>query len=245
MLERDTYLAAIEADGETLILGASVAGDREVPTCPEWTVERLLRHVTRLWAWVAASAANAPDEVPMTAIDVPPTGHELFPVAEGALAAALSGLRAADPEVAMTSWAGFVPPIWWCRRLAHETAIHRADGQLAVDGDAPASPIDAALAVDGIDELLELFLPLRYGAGSPVDAPLTAHLHATDADGEWFIRLGDQFEVTHEHAKGDVAIRGTASALMLTVWGRGRHQEVEVFADPPDLVDRLLDALSV
>ena len=67
--------------------------------------------------------------------------------------------------------------------------------------------------------------PIR-GAGE------TIHLHCTDGDGEWLVRLGaDGVAVTNEHAKGDVAARGTASDLMLLVWGRIPPERVDVFGD--------------
>ncbi len=64
------------------------------------------------------------------------------------------------------------------------------------------------------------------GAGS------TVHLHSTDVDGEWLVGLGSSgLEVTHEHAKGDLAIRGTASDLELLLYGRPALGEVEYFGD--------------
>ncbi len=48
------------------------------------------------------------------------------------------------------------------------------------------------------------------------------HLHRTDGDGEWMF-AGDGeggVTVTHEHGKGDAAVRGTAANLLLWIWGR-------------------------
>src|SRR5207342_3544606 len=94
--------------------------------------------------------------------------------------------------------------------------VHAWDATAAVG---PAEPIDAALAVDGVDEYLDVFMPTRFGHA---DGPLlTAHLHATDADGEWVVHMGEgRWEVERAHAKGDVAIRATASDLLLLLWGR-------------------------
>ena len=41
----------------------------------------------------------------------------------------------------------------------------------------------------------------------------------------------DGLVVTREHAKGDVAARGTASDLLLLVWGRITPDAVDVFGD--------------
>ena len=85
---------------------------------------------------------------------------------------------------------------------------------------ARTEPIDHALAVDGIDEFFGLIPFWRrestlHGAGESI------HLHCTDGDGEWFVRLAaDGVIVTREHAKGDVALRAPASDLLLFLYGR-------------------------
>ena len=61
----------------------------------------------------------------------------------------------------------------------------------------------------------------------------TIHLHATDIDGEWLVTLGPG-GISHEHghAKGDVALRGTASDLLLWCWNRVPVDDrFEVFGD--------------
>jgi len=64
------------------------------------------------------------------------------------------------------------------------------------------------------------------GAGESI------HLHCTDGDGEWLVRLGaDAVVVTREHAKGDVALRAPASELLLFLWGRRDASAGEVFGD--------------
>jgi hypothetical protein len=61
----------------------------------------------------------------------------------------------------------------------------------------------------------------------------TLHLHATDVEGEWLVRLGeDGVTFTLGHAKGDVALRGTAEDLLLWCWNRVPVDErFEVFGD--------------
>ena len=86
--------------------------------------------------------------------------------------------------------------------------------------DADPAPIDPQLAVDGVNELLEHFAPLSPGE-KLADHPGSIHLHATDTEGEWLVHLtpeGIRFE--HGHAKGDAALRGTASDLLLWAWNR-------------------------
>ena len=75
-----------------------------------------------------------------------------------------------------------------------------------------------------------MFLP-RLPVGDAI-GEATIHFHCTDADGEWLItRVGDDVVVTREHAKGDVAARGSASDLALFLWGRVGADQLEVFGD--------------
>jgi len=105
------------------------------------------------------------------------------------------------------------------------------------------APIDAPLAADGVDEFLTLFVP-RWGKEA-VGAGGTLHFHCTDAEGEWLLLgSGDGVTVTREHAKGDAAARGSASDLMLFVWGRVPVSQVEVFGEA-GLLNRFAEATKV
>jgi hypothetical protein len=65
------------------------------------------------------------------------------------------------------------------------------------------------------------------------------HLHRTDGDGEWMIRLGPGAALSTErmHGKGDVALRGPASSLYLWCLNRLPSTDFELFGDR-DVVDR-------
>jgi hypothetical protein len=98
------------------------------------------------------------------------------------------------------------------------------------------SPLDAELAADGVDEFFDVFVKRLQGGLAGVDG--TIHLHCTDAAGEWLLTPGgDGMTVTREHAKGDVAARGTASDLLLWLWGRVPRDDLQVFGDE-SLLDR-------
>ena len=71
------------------------------------------------------------------------------------------------------------------------------------------------------------------------------HVHCTDTEGEWLVRRdGDDLVVTREHAKGDVAARGSASDLLLFLWGRRPVSALDVFGDG-DLLDRFRESIRV
>jgi uncharacterized protein (TIGR03083 family) len=148
-----------------------------------------------------------------------------------ALAGVVADLRALDdPDRPVYAFspahrrAGF-----WPRRMAQETTVHRVDAEQAVAR--PVGPIDPALAVDGVDEVFGVFVPVFGAARSPGDGR-TVHLHATDAEGEWLIRFAEgDVEVEVGHAKGDAAVRGPAADLLLWLWGRRPLEGLEVFGD--------------
>ena len=111
---------------------------------------------------------------------------------EGSAAELVATLAGADPDAECWTWTADHHVRFWSRRMAHETAVHRWDGQGASGS---PEPFDGALAVDGIDEHLEN-LPFILGAEQTIGAGESLHLHCTDRDGEWLLRLGaDGLEV--------------------------------------------------
>jgi uncharacterized protein (TIGR03083 family) len=224
------YVDAIRADGGALATAAANAGvDAAVPSCPLWTVADLLGHIGRIHRWVASGIVDRATnrDTHWSQAEPPPADErvEWFAAGVPMLADALAD---AGPEVELWSWTPDKTSGFWARRQAHETAIHRYDAQLAAGR---TEPIVAPLAVDGIDELFDL-IPFWPWADRVRGEGETLHFHCTDGDGEWLARLTDgPLVVTREHAKGDVAARGTASDLLLFLYGRAGIDRLEVFGD--------------
>ncbi len=125
---------------------------------------------------------------------------------------------------------------FWLRRMANETTVHRWDAQ-TVSG--RADPILAGLAVDGIDEMLTVLLPMQSHTQAPT-LNATVHLHCTDHEGEWLVTFENGRATTiREHAKGDLAVRGPAASVYLWAWNRRPigDGELQAFGD-----ESLLDA---
>lgn len=228
-MEPSTHLSHLRADAAALLDAYRSDPAATVPSCPGWDRAALLAHVTSVHAWVRAQLDVGPGErVRRSDTGPPPAGDELPGLYESGVVDLLARLEAMDLAATWPTWAGPQPGTFFPRRMAHETAVHRWD--------ADPSPIAADLAIDGVDEFLELFAPRI--PGEKLDATDgTIHLHATDAAsdaGEWLIRLtagGIVFE--HGHAKGDVAVRGGASDLLLWSWNRVPVDDrFEVFGDP-------------
>ena len=111
-----------------------------------------------------------------------------------------------------------------------------------------AEPIEAKLALDGVAEVLDTWLPAGKGTG-PKDVHAMVSLCATDMEHEWFVRLRGEGGIVlldtdtlldsdehHERA----GAQGTASDLLLALYGRVGFDVLEISGDV-----RLLEALRV
>ncbi|MDE0318608.1 MAG: maleylpyruvate isomerase N-terminal domain-containing protein [Acidimicrobiaceae bacterium] len=222
-------LTAIAAEAE---MSGSDLG-RPVPSCPGWDLEGLIEHCATVWTFVTGSidAGERTDPAAVTRPDGPVSRwhDEAFSTLTGVL-------ESRRPDEPAWTWdpQHQAMSFWW-RRMAQEATMHRWDAEAAL-GVTP-TVIDPELAVDGIDELFDVYVRLRNptafaGSGE------TVHLHATDAHGEWVItRGGDGMTVERAHAKSDVAARASAHDLLLFVWGRIGYERLETFGDTSLLED--------
>jgi uncharacterized protein (TIGR03083 family) len=184
----------------------------------------------RVYRWAAAcvesNAFVSPSDLPG-----PPERDERVAWVQAGAARILEVLDQPADAPAWT-WAPSGTVGFWQRRQAHETAVHRVDAEQARG---PAAPVPRDFAVDGIDEWLAL-LPHRFGAPPIIGNGETVHLHCTDGDGEWLIRVTpDGLDVEAIHAKGDVAVRGPATDLLLVMMRRRPLDAVEVLGDRASL----------
>lgn len=232
----DDLLVVLPAEATALAGAArSVGPDATVPAVPEWTMAKLVKHVGTTHRWAAANVAATGARVTPRDLDLalPEDVATLPDWLETGAAELATVLAAADPDAPAWTWGDDHRAGFWARRMVHETAVHRWDAESATGVQVPFRP---DLAVDGIDERLEILVPsMEFNAAGPAalsGAGESIHLHATDVAGEWLLRFGpDGFEWSHEHAKGDLAVRGPASDLLLVLVGRRDLQGLEVFGD--------------
>jgi uncharacterized protein (TIGR03083 family) len=224
-MDAATHIEHLRADSAALL-----AAQRAEPTARAWagtgwTRSDLLGHVANVYGWVRAQLRLGPsDRVRLSTLEPAPSGDALPAYFEATAEELIDLLIAMDLDAEWPTWAGPQPGTFFPRRMALESAVHRWDGA--------GGNIDAALAVDGVDELLELFVP-RLPAERFEDAAGTIHLHATDIEGEWLVRVGPAgISFERGHAKGDVALRGAAQELYLWTWNRAPVDDrFEVFGD--------------
>jgi len=235
------------AEAEVALMASTVSGadlSVTVPTCPGWTIERLVAHIGVVHRWateIVATRATAPVDRPDLDIRFPDEGSGWATWLAAGAAPLMAALRSAGPDAPVWTWRPAGRSGWWARRMLHETTVHRADAETAL-GAVPA--VDPVVAADGIDEFLSN-LPFarrpREHLGS-LPAGESLHLHATDSDGEWLIRFPGPdggIEWSRGHAKASAAVRGPVSVLLLFTYGRvpGSDPRLTVFGE-----QSLLDA---
>jgi uncharacterized protein (TIGR03083 family) len=236
------HLGAIARDGSALADAAERAGlDAPVASCPGWTVADLVWHTGEVHVFFRSCTAGRWTDPSAYVEPERPLGDLLVPWYREGVQQLVDVLRDTPPDAPVWSWAPRGgTAAWVVRRMAQETAVHRWDAESAASASPP--PIDAELAVDGIDEFFEHFSDSAAEGAAPVGG--TVHLHATDAVGEWLASeptVGGRIKATKEHAKGDAAVRGTASDLLLLLWRRLDLDggSFEVFGDT-DVARRLV-----
>ena len=175
------------------------------------------------WKFIVESHLMNPDDyIPRPK----PADKDLLTEYRAGLDELINVLSSIDPVRSCWTWAGIQDVAWVIRRMAHETAVHAWDAHVSAGNNAE---IEAALASDGIDEYVHVMLVSNMRDGEALLSG-SVHIHCTDVDGEWLIVPTDTSDVvvTREHAKGDCAIRGSASQLLLGLWRRTPMSSLEV-----------------
>lgn len=223
-------LEIIRREGEVFYdVAAGADPSRRVPSCPDWDIADLVWHlaeVHRFWAVIVERQLQDPVEAEASAPERPADLDGLVAMGRANLDQLLTALDGADDATPAWTWStqhdvGFIR-----RHQVQESFMHRWDIQQAAGG-APPDPVDPEAAADAIDEFLAVSLPWIVDADRPL--PGSLHLHCTDTTGEWVIHPDGRVEPVH--AKGDVAVRATASDLILALYGRLDLGTAELFGD--------------
>ncbi|MEO3779689.1 maleylpyruvate isomerase family mycothiol-dependent enzyme [Micromonospora sp. B11E3] len=235
---KDFWIGALRAEGPVFAAAVAEAPpETPVLSCPGWTVADLALHLGGVYHWVHSVAGSGVTTPPdRRGLPEPPAGVsplEFWQQGYDRLMTLLDGL---DPEAASWNWAPQPKKAaFWPRRMAHETAVHRWDAQLAV---AAGEPIEAKLAADGVSEVLDTWLP----AGRrrvPGQWHGVVHLSAPDAAQDWYLRLRGEGValldtatiLDHDEHRARVEVTGTASDLLLALWGRISFDTLGVSGD--------------
>ncbi|GAA0424331.1 maleylpyruvate isomerase family mycothiol-dependent enzyme [Streptomyces luteireticuli] len=192
-----------------------------VPTCPGWNLGNLLRHLAGTHSWATEIVTSrAPGPVPDDRVDdvSGPDDEDLSVLAARCAAAAgrlAAALREAGPDAAVWTAAPDGTAAFWARRMAHETAVHRADAAFATG---TRYELDAWAGTDALDEWV--------GFSTSPEAPSlrgprrTLHISAGEG-AEWFVDLtGPSPRWRRGGGDAAVGVRGAATDLLLLMYGR-------------------------
>jgi uncharacterized protein (TIGR03083 family) len=206
----------------------AVAGDvlaRPVPTCPGWDVGELLRHVGVVQRVVTTwlEAGRRPRSAPSRPADG--DVRAWFATGWRRLQEALDAGDTGTPAPTWCPWDATLG--FWRRRQAHEHVIHAVDVARALGSAAP--DVADAVALDGIDEALRLWLGTRLGPDVHGRGDV---VRITAGTRFWTVGLHAQLVEVHEL---DVDPDGTVSAhpamLYRWLWGRAGEEDVTVEGD--------------
>jgi uncharacterized protein (TIGR03083 family) len=211
-----------------------------VPTCPDWTLLQLIRHVGRGDRWAAQMVRERADEAldPRAVKEGRPPDDPsgaLTWLQEGPqlLLDAVAGIPA---DTSVWTFLGPQPASWWIRRRLHEAAVHRADAAIAAGQEFVLAPM---LAADAISEWLEISAVLQSAVFGSEAAVLLQPSDPVLSGMSW--RLADAARAgngTH-----DTLARGTSAGLLLALTRRRTAEEAGVVIDGDrSLWDRWLAA---
>jgi uncharacterized protein (TIGR03083 family) len=216
----DRLLELIGVEGELLADSATGANpDADVPNCPGLKLGETVRHVGSLYrmvlAWVRAG------DRPTAWQREPDDGQSVEDYFRAGLRAVIAHLSAHDPdEHCPTWWPEHQNYGFWCRRLAHETTVHRVDVQNAAGMSLRTVAEDTS--VDGVDEILELWFGHRL---SVLGVSGTRHGRVRIRAGgrEWIARAtpnGTSVRFAEPGDAVDGTVFGDPMSMFLWLWGR-------------------------
>ncbi|MFI5623129.1 maleylpyruvate isomerase family mycothiol-dependent enzyme [Nocardioides sp. NPDC051685] len=231
-----------------------------VPSAPEWTAADLLWHVAaevqHFWTYVLESRPAEPTEDTYAGPERPEdaTYQERLAHFDELSDRFIKTLEQTAPEEPTWSWSNDRTAGFTYRRQAHEILIHRLDAELTAG---TVTPLDPALAADGIDELLDVFYGGKPDWASFAGGDHYVRVDAIDTDTQTWVQLGlvsgtrpngDRLEdepdlsvVAHEDVPAgiepDVVIEGTAGDLDAWLWRRRDDAGIRVTGEK-DIYDR-------
>ncbi|MCW2816874.1 MAG: maleylpyruvate isomerase family mycothiol-dependent enzyme [Nocardioides sp.] len=209
--------------------------DVPVPTCPEWTVRRLIGHQGAVHRWAAAAFRG--EDLEWTPIEKAgrSSSDPVDWLRDGAIALVRTLVDApVDAEAPVFLHDAPPPRRFWARRQCHETTMHAVDVLAAALGRPPRADetwVGRDLALDGIDELLLGFVP-RSKSRLRSAEPVTIAVLPTDAEHSFTVRVSDEPPVSTRvegRATGDLVVEASAVQLYLALWHRTQEVESDVW----------------
>jgi uncharacterized protein (TIGR03083 family) len=199
-----------------------------VPACPGWDLRALAGHLGGIHRWARRTIVEGrpTDEGGEGPAD-PGELRAWFETGARELAATL---RSTDP--ATPCWTFGPSPrtaAFWARRQAHETTVHAWDAEQAVSWQ-PSWP-DHELVLDGIDEVVSMFVPRQIRLRRLAPIPHVVELRVSEDPARW--RLPTLMDDGGGTARPAAVVRAPPRTMLLLLWRRVGvdHPEVRIEGD--------------
>ncbi|MFD4371120.1 maleylpyruvate isomerase family mycothiol-dependent enzyme [Streptomyces sp. NPDC058486] len=187
--------------------GNTLDGDVSAPVehCGQWKLLDLAVHMGAGNLWVVAAVreghGDSYDE------DAAPRDRAGLKAWYTETADALLQALSVDPST--EAWTFFPPHTvgFWRRRRSQETLMHRWDAEHALG---PTTPMDPALAADGVAEVFDTMAPRMITKGAAARPGQAVRITASDSGLSWNYGPGEPI----------AEVSGTAEDLLLMLWGR-------------------------
>ena len=242
VVDLEAWVGWIVAEGGVLRELAAVHPNVAVPSCPGWDMQALMGHVGSAHRWVVDIVDSAGDRSRHERVLAEPPrpldeALAWFDESVGLLVEALWACDADAPTWTPVPPDGLSDRDWWARKQAIEATVHRHDGAAACalgsSSEPEPEPIEARLAVSGIEEHLHGFAPMLASVVADDLPDVVLHLEAIDGPtgtgSSWWLDLrpsdGEPSSaVTDEPGSPDLewttTLTGSASDLLLWLWNR-------------------------
>jgi uncharacterized protein (TIGR03083 family) len=204
-----------------------------IPWSRTWRLGDLVHHVGGVHRWAAALVREeARGYRPIRDTDDWPSDPTSARAARWLLAGRdglVDVLRERDPDERVWAWGPHHHVRFWSRRMTHETAVHRADAELALGRDPSFSP---QLAGDGVNEFLENLWSARAwrrDMGALRGDGESLRFDSTDTGERWRIERNEKgfdwsYHPRPRAPRGDVTVAAPVADLYLLVWKRLRPE---------------------
>jgi uncharacterized protein (TIGR03083 family) len=204
-----------------------------VPTCPDWSIEDLTRHLGKVHRWATALVSErATSRISLGTMSIDSDVVDAQWLRSGGRAL-VEVLRSSNPDDAMWAWGADQHVRFWSRRQLHETFVHRLDLELATR---TLSYIDPTIALDAADEFLanmksdgDISMRARDGRENEL-----FRIRATVPPAQWSARLeSDKYEFVDSSDAPDAELSGPAGDLLKVLLHRGElaNSNVDVSGD--------------
>ena len=234
-MDLNGYLAVIASETALLASVADEAGrEAPVPSCPGWMMTDLVLHVGEVHRWATAALgvkASKLSEIPgdfLGDLPEPPAATDWLRRGAITLCETLVEGDSGFEYAAFLADPASPRLLFWARRQALETTVHRADAESALSR---CTPLAHDIALDGIDEFLTGFLP-RSRTPLRAARPHCMQVAPDYSDQRWTVSISSDMPVTERRAAdADCVVSGPAGDIYLALWNRGSMDGLTITGD--------------